>query len=149
MIEIIVSLVAAYIVADALSGIYHIITDYGWNIPHQVKLFKYHHENPETMTFDWQPFLAGIPICFLAFWAYPVFFITLGLCLCLSQVAHLYTHRKAPYIIKILQQTGLFISKKHHYAHHGGQFNKNFCIFSGWNDFWLNPIAKYLEKYKR
>ena len=146
---ILLQIVLGYILADALSGLYHVLTDYGYNIQHQVKLFQYHHIHPETMTFDWQPFLAGLPIILLSFLGiYPIFFISLGVCLCLSQVAHLYCHRQPNKFIKFLQNIGFFIKPEHHLKHHSGNFDSNFCIFTGHNDIWLNPIINIIKKQR-
>lgn len=138
-----------WLLADALSGLYHIMTDYGYNIPHQIKLFMFHHENPHTMTFDWQPLLAGVPLIIVGLFWHPWFLISLGFFISISQVGHYYTHHKAPAPIRILQRVGVLISPKHHADHHKGDYNKNFCIFTGINNIWLNPLAKLLVRFKR
>lgn len=152
MLELL-QIISAYIIADAIAAIYHLVTDLGYNIPKQVAFFRKHHEQPWTMTFDLQPLLGGIPIIILGLFIYPWFFISLGISLCIAQIPHYYSHHRdnTPRIISFLQKYKIILSPASHDNHHygNGLFDRDFCVLSGWNNFWLNPIAKYLQRFKR
>jgi hypothetical protein len=152
MIELL-QIVGAFILADAMSGIYHLVTDLGWNIPSQVSYFRKHHDHPETMTFDLQPMLGSIPCLIAAYFIWPWFFISLAIFVGFAQIPHYYIHHpeNTPTIIKWLQKFRIVVTPdSHNYHHYGnGLFDTNFCIFTGWNDWWINPIGKWSQRFKR
>jgi len=132
-----------YILADAISGIYHWLTDNGYNIPSQVALFQAHHQRPSGMDLDFKPAFGGLPIACIGFFdvSHMVFWATLGTAISLSQVTHYYSHHRGPWLIRLLQKLKLILPPKHHSKHHRGDYDKNFCIVSGWNNFWMNLIS--------
>lgn len=137
---------AAYVAADALGGLYHLMTDLGYNIPSQIRFFRQHHERPLTMTFDLEPAVAAAPMLIAAWFVWPVFFVSLAVFLTLSQIPHYYAHHtgRVPKLVKLMQRCGLFITERYHNAHHSGNFNRNFCVLAGWNDWWINRLAARL-----
>lgn len=137
---------AAYVLVDLLTGIYHWATDKGFNTPHVVRLFQDHHETNTMDGFDIQPSVAGVPALLLGLCLGSSFLIAAGAFGILSQVPHYYAHRRSDselvhHVIRILQLTGLIISPQHHAQHHDGRFDRNFCIVSGWNNWWLNWLV--------
>jgi hypothetical protein len=115
---------AAWLLIDLLTGIYHFVTDRGWNFRNQVEQFRDHHVNNRMLGFDWQPMLAGMPVMLAG---------------CFAEYAHV---PSPPRVVRFLQAIGLMISAEHHAAHHCGKFDRNFCIFTGWADYLLNPIVR-------
>jgi sterol desaturase/sphingolipid hydroxylase (fatty acid hydroxylase superfamily) len=72
----------------------------------------------------------------------------------LGQVPHYYAHRRSNlplvhHFVRVLQLTGVIISPEHHSAHHDGKFNRNFCILSGWNNLWMNPLIAACEGLRK
>lgn len=134
---------AAWLLVDLLTGIYHFVTDRGWNFANQVAMFRDHHVNNRMIGFDWQPMLAGFPVMLAGVFAESSFLIALGAFAVLAQIPHYYAHlQNPPAIARLLQRIGLMISPEHHAAHHSGKFDRNFCIFTGWADYLLNPIVR-------
>lgn len=143
MLSIIAQTLAAYFVLDLLTGIYHLATDKGWNVKHQVELFNDHHTTNTMQGYDWQPLLLAVP-GFVAgvYWSVP-FLIALGVLAVFTQVPHYFAHhppKSGP--IPWLQKAGIIISPEHHDGHHQDNFEQNFCVFTGWGDLVLNPIVR-------
>ena len=135
---------AAYVVVDALTGIYHVLTDRGWNFKQQRDMFAEHHLTNTMQGFDWQPMAASLPFMIYGMFALDAFYLSAGCFGVLTQVAHYWAHHPNYRLVRIAQQLGMIVSPEHHAAHHHGEFDKNFCIFSGWNDCWLNIIARLI-----
>lgn len=140
--------IVAYILADAFSGIYHMVTDLGYNIPSQVAFFQKHHAEPWTMTFDLQPVLGGVPLIIIGLFYLHWFFIPFGLFIAFAQIPHYFIHHKenVPGIVRWLQNNKVILSPEVHESHHSGDFDKNYCIISGWNDWWLNKLARKIHR---
>lgn len=148
---IIAELLAAYILADALSGLYHLLTDKGMNVASQIEMFQAHHETNTMQGFDWQTFAAGMPIAVAGAWFHSAFFVALGGFIALTQVTHYYAHcssanRVARAVVKALQELGLIVHPASHQRHHKGTFDRDFCLLSGWNNFWLNAVVWLFER---
>ena len=134
---------AAWLLIDLLTGIYHFFTDRGWNLSHQVALFRDHHVNNRMLGFDWQPMLAGFPVMLAGWFAESSFLLAAGSFAVLAQIPHYYAHiPNPPPAVRLLQRWGLMITPEHHAGHHGGKFDRNFCIFTGWADYVLNPLVR-------
>jgi hypothetical protein len=143
----IAEILAAYILADLGSGLYHLATDKGLNFRGQVELFQDHHETNTMQDFDWQTFAAGMPIAVLGAWCHSAFFVALGCFAALSQVTHYYAHRRSSSavvhrVVVTLQRCGLIVHPKSHQRHHTTPFNRDFCLLSGWNNWWLNAAMR-------
>jgi hypothetical protein len=133
----------AWLFIDLMTGIYHFVTDRGWNFAGQVEMFRDHHVNNRMLGFDYQPMLAGFPVMLAGVFAESSFLLAAGAFAVLAQIPHYYAHvPNPPRVVKFLQQIGLMISPEHHAGHHSGSFDKNFCIFTGWADYVLNPVVK-------
>lgn len=142
MISACLQTIAAYIVMDALTGIYHLFTDRGWNLKGQCDQFAEHHETNTMDGYDWQPLVGAIPGLACGVWFGSAFLISLSVFAVWAQVPHYFAHHPPTYgPIRWAQWCGLMISPQHHADHHSGEFDRNFCIFTGWNDWWMNAIA--------
>lgn len=135
----------AYLLVDFLTGLYHFATDKGWNFQYHVKLFNLHHETNTMESIDWQPAVVAIPALLYGLYAQSPFWIAGGIFGCAAQVPHYYAHCRSKsqivhHLVRVLQLSGLIISPSHHAEHHNGVFDRNFCIFSGWNNRWMNPV---------
>lgn len=134
---------AAWLLIDFLTGIYHFVTDRGWNFKSQVAMFRDHHVNNRMIGFDYQPMIAGLPVMLAGLFAESSFVIAMGAFAILAQIPHYYAHvPNPPRLARFLQAIGLMISPEHHSAHHSGKFDRNFCIFTGWADYLLNPLVR-------
>lgn len=136
----------AYLFVDLATGLYHFVTDRGWNFAGQVKLFQNHHETNWMDGYDWQPMVIGLPAMVLGLWLGSSFLTAGGAFGILAQVPHYYAHRRSKSrivhaIVRRLQRARIIIPPEEHAAHHNGTFDRNFCIFSGWNNFWLNWLV--------
>jgi hypothetical protein len=149
MISIVLQVLAAYFALDLLTGLYHLATDRGWNFRFQVELFQdHHHTNTMETGFGWEQTLGAAVGLALGYWWSSPFFVALGILAALSQVPHYFAHhppKRGP--IKWLQDAGLIISPAHHQGHHRGEFDQNFCIFSGLNDWWLNRLVRRRSEF--
>ena len=149
MLSALAQVLAAYLFVDLCTGIYHFATDRGWNTRKVVALFQDHHNTNTMEGFDWQPMWAGIPFLLLGLWLESSFLIAGGSFGILAQVPHYYAHRRSRSpavhrVVRWLQEAGLIISPEHHAGHHNGKFDCNFCILSGWNNWWFNHVARAL-----
>lgn len=139
LLWIIAQIIAAWWLTDLASGLYHWLTDKGWNVPHQVRLFQFHHDYPSTMTHDWQPLVAGLPMLAIGLWIGSLFVATFGAGLCVAQVPHYYTHHPAPPIVRWLQRWRIFCRPRDHAVHHRDH-SKNFALVNGWTNPLLNRL---------
>jgi hypothetical protein len=141
---------AAYILIDALTGLYHLATDCGLNSKRVVDLFKDHHDTNTMEGFDEFPMRFGLPVMLAGLLLGSSFLLALGSFTVLAQVPHYYAHRRSRSplvhrVVRLLQRGGLMISPQHHAAHHDGRFSRNFCIVSGWNNWWMNWLIALAE----
>lgn len=136
----------AYVFVDLLSGLYHLATDRGFNVASQVRLFQDHHETNTMDGFGWHHMLLAAPMLLAGVWLESSFLIAAASFGILAQTPHYYAHRRSNSgavhaIVRLLQRTGLILTPQHHAAHHRGEFDRNFCILSGWNNWWLNRLV--------
>ncbi len=144
-LSVALQVLAAYILVDALTGLYHLATDKGFNLRSQVELFAIHHRTNSMDGFDWQPMVAAVPAAVVGAWLHSPFLTAVGLIGCVAQVPHYWAHQGGGRVVKFLQATRLIIHPAHHAGHHGGLFTRNYCILSGWNDWWLNAVVRFAE----
>lgn len=142
-------ILTAYILADALSGLYHWATDSGMNLQNQIDMFQEHHATNTMQGFDWQTFAAGMPLVAIGGWFHSAFLIALGCFIALAQVTHYYAHRRSRsrlvrHLVGLLQESRIIVHPASHQRHHVGEFNRDFCLLSGWNNWWMNLIARSL-----
>jgi hypothetical protein len=141
----------AYLLADALSGFYHLVTDCGLNIASQVALFEEHHQTNTMVGFDWQTFAAAMPIAIVGAWFHSPFAISLACFIALTQVTHYYAHRRSTSplvhrIVRGLQIARVIVPPQAHARHHQPPHSRDFCLLSGWNNFWLNPLIALFDR---
>ncbi len=144
MIITILLYVLAVEVLDALTGIYHALTDAGYNAPGIVKQFRDHHDSNTMSTWDWQPLVYGsLPAMAIAFAIGSHFLFVLAIINAVAQVPHYYAHHPPAWgPIRWAQRWGLILSPEQHRLHHSGDFDRNFCVFTGHNDWWLNVLTR-------
>jgi hypothetical protein len=150
ILSIAAQVLAGYVVVDALSGIYHWATDRGFNIHDQIRLFQEHHRTNTMEGFDWQTFAAGMPLLIIGGWWHSPVLIAGGIFTALTQVAHYYAHRRSriPSVhrfVVTLQRMGLMVHPAEHARHHDEPFDRDFCLLSGWNNWWLNRLVSFVE----
>ncbi len=146
MLRALLEIVLAYLFADLASGLYHYATDRGWNLAQQVALFADHHKTSTMENFDWQTFAAGMPISIAGAWLHSPFGVAAGVFIALTQVTHYYAHRRSESawvhaVVSRLQRAGLIIRPQAHARHHRAPHNRDFCLLSGWNNWWLNRLV--------
>ena len=144
-------ILAAYILADLLSGLYHLATDKGMNIKSQCEMFQEHHVTNTMAGFDWQTFAGGMPLVGIGAWFHSPFWIALGVFVALTQVTHYYAHCRSEselvhHIVRVLQLTGVIVNPTRHARHHSEPFNRDFCLLSGWCNPALNTALNLLER---
>lgn len=138
---VVLEVLLAYIVVDALTGLYHLLTDKGFNFQSQIDLFQDHHRTNTMEGFDWQPMVAAVPLLAIGAWVHSPFLTAASLIGCVAQVPHYLAHKEdSGWVAKLLQRTGVIISPQHHAVHHNGKFDRNYCILSGWNNWWMNSL---------
>lgn len=144
-------IIAAYILIDALSGLYHLATDKGFNTANQIEMFQQHHITNTMQGFDWQTFAVALPIVGVGAWFHSTFWIACGVFAALTQVTHYYAHKNsrsklAHHIVRVLQITHIIVPRESHQRHHSPPHARDFCLLSGWNNFWLNPIVRMVDR---
>lgn len=144
-------IIAAYILADLFSGLYHLATDKGMNIKSQCEMFQEHHTTNTMAVFDWQTFAGGMPLVGIGAWFHSPFVIALGVFIALTQVTHYYAHRKSDsqlvhHIVRVLQLSGVIVSPTRHARHHSEPFSRDFCLLSGWCNPGLNAVIGLFER---
>lgn len=147
MLLAVLQILAAYVIADALSGVYHFVTDRGMNFREQVEMFQEHHDTNTMQGFDWQTFALGMPISVCGAWFHSAFWIALGIFLALTQVTHYYAHRRSSSrvihrLVRTLQKCRIIVSPESHASHHRPPHGRDFCLLSGWNNCWLNFLIR-------
>lgn len=147
----VLEIILAYAFTDLLGGIYHYATDKGYNLKSQVVLFQEHHESNSMEGPGFYITIGPAILVFLVGWFLgSVFLLAFGVFTLIAQVPHYYAHvANPPRLVRWLQATGIMISPEHHAKHHNGTFDKNFCVFTGWNDCWLNAIIKFFQPKSR
>lgn len=135
-----------WLIADLASGVFHIATDYGYNIPRFVKAFEDHHRCPNDLCFNPIYLLVGIPII-CATWP-SMLGISLGVGLSVSQLSHQMAHRQCPYFVRWLQWCRILMHPKHHIQHHRGNHNRSYCALCGWNDWWMDWVVARFDRSK-
>jgi hypothetical protein len=148
---IIAEIILAYAFIDAFSGVYHALTDNGLNIKHQRDIFVEHHEINTMHEYGWAHLLIALPMIVAGVWLGSVFLTASGVIGIFGQMPHYYAHRnsRSPLVhhfVRLLQLTGIIISPQYHATHHDGKFNRNYCIVSGWNDWWINRVVALFRR---
>jgi ubiquitin-conjugating enzyme E2 variant len=158
--------VAAYLLADLLSGIVHWAGDTlgdekaGWFGPAFSLPFREHHKDPReiashgfvetngnTGIVALTPLAAGHVFMAprgLGFYA-GVFIAGLTLFGLATNQCHKWAHRlHPPRMVRLLQRCGLVINPDHHDRHHKWPHRTHYCVLSGW----MNFVADRLKLFR-
>jgi len=164
-----VGLVFSILFADFVGGVVHWACD-TWGTPSTkfwgvfIRSFREHHLDPQAMTkHDFVEVSADsciVPIPFviaaslwrienvfqlewlilnITFWT--TFFVMM------TNQIHKWAHmnnNKRPFIVQMLQKTGVILSPEMHCKHHRPPFDVHYCIFNGW----MNPILASFNFWK-
>ena len=146
------AILTAYILVDAMSGLYHFATDKGFNIQSQIKMFQEHHNTNTMQGFDWQTFAVALPIVGVGAWFHSPFWIACGIFAALTQVTHYYAHvnsrsKLVHHIVRVLQLTHIIVPRESHQRHHAPPHARDFCLLSGWNNWWMNGLLNLLDHF--
>eukprot|EP01041_Mallomonas_annulata_P003201 gene3201-6321_t len=136
------------IIGDFATGVFHWSVDNYGNINTPIfgavcAAFQGHHDSPWTITFRsfannvykiCYPSIAVLTILAISpLSPLPLVFFTLFInWWVLSQEFHKYSHMKNPPLpIRLLQQSGIILSRKEHGLHHTSPFEEHYCILTG------------------
>lgn len=151
-----VTLIAAWVFADFMSGFFHWIED-RYLRDHWPIIGKYvaqpnslHHSEPTA-------FLAGsywhrnytsiIPAAVLAavaaYCGAPAWLVLSFVFLTQANEIHCWGHRKGklPAVIVLAQETGIIQSTKHHSLHHKSPHEVRYCVMTNWLNPWLDALG--------
>lgn len=156
MLELLLTVVAAYFLADFLTGVFHWFEQrYGqadwWLLgPLVVEPNQRHHQWPGRIARlgfwerNWTTFLGAWPFALIGLWlGSPLLFWT-AVFSSLSNEIHSWAHCKASWPIRWLQKVGLFQSPQHHAVHHRRPYLSNYCVMSAY----LNGPLSYLNFWR-
>jgi ubiquitin-conjugating enzyme E2 variant len=160
---IVALMLAAYAVADLLSGIVHFLLD-NFGSPETpvigqkfVKPFRDHHVDPMAMTqgdfiaVNADNVFVCLPVIVPAFFLLDtrehlyagVFIVGLVAGVIMTNQLHKWAHMPTvPRLVAVAQRNGIVLSKQHHTGHHSGTYDRNYCITWGHLDMVLNRFVK-------
>jgi len=161
--------ILSMILADLFSGLVHWGADTWGTLDSRfvggsfIRSFREHHVDPFRithhdfveangdncmLTFGLFGFLSFYPINKENSFELFLFCFLSGLCLWLSVTnqIHKWAHTpKPPKMVTLLQEFGIFLSRKNHQIHHHNPFDRYYCITNGW----LNPLLGSIAFWKR
>jgi plasmanylethanolamine desaturase len=164
----VVALVAAYLMADLVSGVVHFVADTYFDVDTPivgrkfVLPFRAHHACPEDMIehdfveangdsclvvlFPLVPTALFVPVAHGgAATTLGVFVVAFSVFIVLTNEAHRYAHaERAPRIVRRLQRLRLILPPEEHARHHQAPFDRAYCITSGV----LNPLLDRVGLFK-
>lgn len=146
-----------WLLADLLTGIFHLWQDHGrerWPVVGSFLIAPavLHHRQPLAfvkLSHAWRNGTTYVGVLLVALlWlviagpSVVLAFAALGGCL--STQVHYWAHRPsvAPSIVRLLQEIGIFQSPKGHAGHHRPPHKQNYCALTDW----LNPVMNRLVK---
>jgi plasmanylethanolamine desaturase len=162
------ALVAAYLVADLVSGVVHFVADTYFEIDTPlvgrkfVLPFRAHHACPEAMVahdfveangdsclvvlFALVPTALFVPVAAGgAATTWGSFVVAFSMLIVLTNEAHRYAHAEtAPRAVRLLQRLRLILPPEEHARHHQAPFDRAYCITSGV----LNPLLDRLGLFR-
>lgn len=165
--HVVVSILASWIAADFVSGLYHWFADSYRTTNSTVNAiffdnFQLHHKQPSLIckrplaNVNWEVNLPSFVLTILQLYfgmtpqSIVCFPFLAGFCFWISitNQAHRWAHQpqsKIPRIVKILQQNGVILSPQHHHRHHRESHLEDYCITSGI----CNPLLQRLNLWRR
>jgi hypothetical protein len=148
--------IAAWVVADLLSGVAHWAFDSFGSVrtpifgPAFIRPFREHHVDPAAMTkhdfveTNGASCLACVPLLGLAVYAAPggqAFLVFLCLGILVTNQCHKWAHMaRPPAAVALLQELRLVLRPEVHRLHHRPPYASYYCTASGW----LNPLLNAL-----
>ncbi len=162
-------LIAGYLAADLLSGVVHFLADnFGSETtpffgPGFIRPFREHHTNPLGIVSHgfWEAngnnVLVSVPVLAPAAFLLPMresawahllgsFVLFMMLAVFLTNQFHKWAHMESPpRFVRMLQSSGLILSKPHHDVHHTSPHNAHYCITLG---IW-DPILERIRFFDR
>lgn len=147
------SFLAAWLMADFLSGVFHWWEDrYGvesWPVigPIIVSPNVLHHAQPTAFlkggffTRNWTTFAPALAFAAAAWWLGSPWWTLVGLCVAMGNEVHAWAHQKCSRRIRGLQMLGLLQSQEQHAIHHRDPFDKNYCVMTDY----LNPVLSAIR----
>jgi hypothetical protein len=164
-LALLAGIIIGYLIADLISGVAHWLGDrFGDEStplvgPTFIAPFREHHDEPLAMLQHGLVELIGntavlaSPVLVMSFylldWQSPslwtLFFAGMIISALIGLVAtnaiHLWAHMdEPPRIVALLQKSGLILSPARHARHHCGDFDRAYCITSGWIDSRLDAL---------
>jgi plasmanylethanolamine desaturase len=150
-----VLVVAGLLAADFVSGVVHWVGD-TWGTDatpvlgkRLIRPFRFHHAHPLDMlkshffTTNGDTAMASLPFLLLPFaiplsdgWLWVAVFVwSVGAWGMWTSQFHQWAHTThPPRMVRVLQRSGLILSRRHHTRHHKEPFVRNYCITTGWCD---------------
>lgn len=166
---ILIVVLAAYALADFVSGFVHFLAD-NFGSPETplfgkafVMPFREHHKDPTGilrhpfMIANGNNCLVALPplLVILVFvpvdtsfggYVFGTFFLAFSLAIFLTNQFHKWAHMETPpRLVAWFQARGLILSKAHHDIHHVSPFDTYYCITAGW---W-NPLLQRIRFFER
>ena len=147
-----IHLIASYLVADLITGIFHWLEDTytfmpSWILCHN----RMHHVKPHDMgnRSVWEStreslfvFICISPMLYGFKWLHFILFIV-----SIGNGIHKYAHtheRDVPYIIRTLQWCGIIMTRGHHRLHHQGAHDSHYCAVSNHT----NIVLEYINFWR-
>lgn len=147
--DLLIKLLAAWLIADFLSGFWHWIEDRyfeeRWPIigKYIAKPNSLHHAQPAAFlesdywTRNWTTILPAA-VAFLIYPSWVFIFVSQ------ANEIHAWAHQKCSGWIRVLQDIGFLQSARHHGEHHRSPFAVRYCVMSNW----LNPILDHIHFWR-
>lgn len=141
-------IVAAYFVADLFAGVYHMLTDKGWNIKQQVVAFQQHHNG--LVVFDLKPVFFALPIIAIGLYFHLLFVVSFACFAGCTELCHYAAHKpeRCCFLVHWLQRSGLILAPVSHAKHHNGLHDKSFCVMSGKTNWFVDWVSNYVPERK-
>ncbi|KAL2472988.1 Fatty acid desaturase 4 [Forsythia ovata] len=166
-LELILSYMVGYVLADLFSGIYHwAIDNYGCAktpiFGNQIRLFQLHHETPWAIARQQMAKSLHVTARVLTFMVLPIVLLCsdpvllgfvgvfAGFILFTLQI-HAWAHcakDKLPPLVVALQDCRIIVKSSKHAAHHRPPYNSNYCIVSGMWDMLLDKSKFFVALEK-
>lgn len=166
VVNLLVSLVIGYFLADFISGVLHVLLDkfIAYTNPllgEMAQDFEWHHEDPsainkKTIRELVEPILVygALPVGLLALfvqgypWAVLIIFFICAFDI-FSQLIHKWAHLQTPpnRMIKFLQDTHLILPPISHAQHHLFDADQNFCLLTGHFNPFFNFLMRKLDRF--
>lgn len=159
--ERVLAFVAAFILADFINGLAHLIMDHNAHYSSVagplIAAFHLHHDTPryhqkplwqvyvdESGFKVWLVFYLAAVMVLLSSLAIPhflqVLLINFAVLSSLAEVSHYLCHNSQSAVVKVLQRFWLILPKQHHLKHHKYD-NVNYAFLNGMTDPLINVIA--------